>query len=282
VVPQGDEDAVVNTGRNLATSPTAAWIKHKASGVVSGAKRAAGALLMSPSRKHGKKYRHLEEEEEEGFQRNRKQDFEPSGLTDIQKSKDRKESIVLENDFDELSLPNGAYSVRYEEDKTIADRVDYGFTRKNNLATPTPRESITTILEVDEDVMTDSPIAQNTPAAGWLRRKKKFQFLKAPFPQEQRDGDTASNEKESVTDYSLSGTDREMRFTKMVPLKKGGEVRKKKGTLDLRGATGKKRSVGGNEAVNTPGKAIKLGLGRKEDYVAEMTDEEDEEIDVVG
>jgi hypothetical protein len=275
VVPQGDEDAVVNAaGRNLAatTSPTAAWIKHKASGVVSGAKRAAGALLLSPSRKHGKKYRHLEEAAEE-------EDPEPSGLTDVQKSKDRsEESIVLEDYFDELSLPNGAYSVRYEDGKTVAERVPCAITSKNRLATtPTPREAITTIMEVDEEVMTDSPLAQNTPASRWLRRKKKFQFLK----ESQRHEDTVDNEKQNGTDYSLPGTDCEMghrskRYSKMVPLKK------KKANLDLRGATGKKGSVGGNKAVNTPGKVIKPDLGRKEDSVIESTDEDEEEVDVVG
>ncbi|KAA8903187.1 hypothetical protein FN846DRAFT_954429 [Sphaerosporella brunnea] len=236
VIPNGDEDAVVTRipGKPSTTSPTAAWLKDKACGVVSGAKRAANVLLKSPSRQHGKKYYPLPEEPAALIQgKFKSSDF----ILEMEKLEQPGfPKVTLEGeDVDELSLPNGGYSVSYEDKKTVVQHAPY---------------KLVTIPEEGLDM--ESPLAQSTPKPGWLRRKKAFRSLKEmgtstdySLPEYSASSEGPEGPEWAV-DVNKARGGRSKRIKRTEAPLTGKELKKKKASPDLRAATNRitgKRSI---------------------------------------
>jgi hypothetical protein len=290
VVPMGDVDAVLDPPKHpiMAMSPTAAWIKNKA-------KRAAEMLLKSPSQKHGDKYLQLEGEEGEpklikGSVRKKAEGFYKQEVVGVDRAVSPTFSgFVLDgDDIDELTLPNGGYSVTYSDSgaKTVIRSVDTTMAAAR-------------VEEEGKDVMTEMetlPLAQSTPNPGWLRRKKKFSFLKAQ-QREDRDTPPVVKEGNSITvDYSLpvvsEVAEEDLPRNKVFSLIRcntkslegmdspleGGNVKMKKASPNLRAATLIKRKgyVYGKKAAKTPGREAAWDLARNKDFGFDIGEEEED------
>lgn len=199
VIPIGDVDQVINPHNApveaalLGSSPPAmAWLRVKASGVVSGARRAADRLLKTRvgGSSRAKGYALLDEEPPTLSKENMKVQQanlkirSNNGSSNCKKQLDTRialptieensfgelidndisfNSFLLRDDEDELSLPNGSYVVNYDNGDTVIT-------------------AAVTQLEdggKDTEPLSESPLAQFTPGVGWdLKRKKGVEFLK--------------------------------------------------------------------------------------------------------
>ena len=200
VIPIGDVDQVINPHNApveaalLGSSPPAmAWLKVKASGVVSGARKAADRLLKtrvggSSSSSKAKGYALLDEEPPTLSKENmrvqqanlkirsnngsKKQldtrvalpTIEENSFGELIDNDTSFSSFLLGDGEDELSLPNGSYVVNYDNGDTV---ITAAVTQLEDCG------------KEDAEPLSESPLAQFTPGVGWdLKRKKSVEFLK--------------------------------------------------------------------------------------------------------
>ncbi|KAF8248323.1 hypothetical protein K440DRAFT_257971 [Wilcoxina mikolae CBS 423.85] len=218
VVPMGDVDTIIDPRKSpIITldspppSPAKAWLKGKASGVVSGARKVADRLLKTGG--HSKGYQPIDEEPSEGkplrkerrisssklISTKKKLPHDSSGhfhrleevdsfgelVGDVSASSNSSNSFLLGKQEDELSLPNGKYIVNYTDSDTVVSRHE------------DKKETV--------ELMSDSPLAQFTPMLGWKnKRKKGLRFFKEKSPPEEDSDATMSSANEIPGKSSLS------------------------------------------------------------------------------
>lgn len=203
VIPVGDVDQVIDP-RNphveaalLGSSPpTMAWLKVKASGVVSGARKAADRLLKArgvgsssggrtkgyalldgkpptlPKKKNKRKQQQQENLKIGSNNDDKKQldtkitlpTIEENSFGELIDNDISFNSFLLRDDEDELSLPNGSYVVNYDNGDTV---ITAAVTRLEDGG------------KEGAEPLSESPLAQFTPGISWdLKRKKGVEFLR--------------------------------------------------------------------------------------------------------
>ncbi|KAF8544059.1 hypothetical protein BDD12DRAFT_133826 [Trichophaea hybrida] len=218
VVPMGDVDTIIDPRKypikildSSPPSPAKTWLKGKASGVVSGARKAADRLLKTEGHSNG--YQPIDEELSEGKPLRRERRISSSKLIstkerlphdssghfhrleevdsfgelvgDVSASSNISNNFLLGKQEDELSLPNGKYIVNYTDSDTLVSRYE------------DKKETI--------EPMSDSPLAQFTPMLGWkLKGKKALRFFKDKSPSEEDSDATMSSANEISGKSSLS------------------------------------------------------------------------------